>query len=211
MKKVLLTIFALAALTLLALPQGSYAQETMRMFFNDNPTDPLTDYSCTTGNFLDHITAYIIYQNPSLTQTRGFECGYDVTLPGAKGAAINTSITASFPLQATDVGVDNSTAGTYNRIVGFSDPLATSTNTVLATLDIFILDSGEIDITMRPADPQSPPLDGNPKVVKSDFNLQSVPMWYGEGSPALIINPTGACGVVENEDISFGSVKSLFR
>ncbi len=163
--------------------------DTMKMYFADWT-------ACTTAGFLDHLTAYIVYENPSLTSVRGFECGYDVILPGAKGAQINTSITASFPVPSTDVGVDNSTAGTYNRIVGYSDPLPVSGNTVLATLDIFILDSGEIDISLRPADPQSPPLDGNPKVVKDDFNLFSVPVGYAPGSPALIINGGDPCGVV---------------
>jgi len=207
MKKVLLTVFALAALTLLALPQSSYAQvEALGMYFAAN------DSSCTTGAFLDHITAYIVYLNPQLPETRGFECGYDLTLPAAKGAAINTNISVSFPVSATDVGVDDSPNGNYNRIVGYSGPVATSGATIMATLDIFVLDAGQIDITMRPASPQSPPLDGNPKVVKGNFDLLSVPQSNASGSASLVINGATPCGVtLDSEDMSFGAVKSLFR
>ncbi|PIV82005.1 hypothetical protein COW53_01200, partial [bacterium CG17_big_fil_post_rev_8_21_14_2_50_64_8] len=86
--------------------------------------------------------------------------------------------------------------------------------TIMCILDIFVLDAGQINILMRPAAPQSPPIDGNPKVVKEDFNLVSVPLAHASGSEATLkINPVGgACGVVlDNEDMSFGSVKSLFR
>ena len=208
MKRMLLTVFALAALTLLALPQGSYAQETLGMWFEQ------PDTSCTTAAFLDHVTAHIVYMNPSIPSTRGFECGYDATLPGAKGAQINTNISVSFPIDVIDVGLDDSGAGTYNRIVGFSTPLPTTSATIMCILDIFVLDAGQINILMRPAAPQSPPIDGNPKVVKEDFNLVSVPLAHASGSEATLkINPVGgACGVVlDNEDMSFGSVKSLFR
>ncbi len=165
--------------------------EALGMYFDQDATQ-----SCTTASFLDHVTAYIIYRAPSLAEIRGFECGYDVTLPGAKGAAINTSITASYPVNVTDVGIDDTFNGIYNRIVGYAEPLFTTDNTIVATLDIFVLDSGEIDITMRAADPQSPPLDGLPKMVKPDFNLLSVRMPYAPGSPALIINGGDPCGVI---------------
>ena len=182
-----------ATLTFTGAYTSSGDQEALRMWFE------YPDSFCTTAAFLDHVTAHIVYMNPSIPSTRGFECGYDVTLPGAKGAQINTNISVSFPVDVIDVGLDDPGAGTYNRIVGFNNPLATSSATVVATLDIFVLESDEIFITMRPAIPQSPPIDGNPKVVKEDFNLVSVPLGQAPGSPSLVINPAGPCPVISTK------------
>ncbi len=151
---------------------------------------------CASAAFLDHVTAYVLYTNPTLATTRGFELGYDLV------GATNTSVAKAFPVSATDVGTGN------NIIAGFATPIATSPATVMATLDIFYLDFNPIDIVLRAADPSSN-TQGLPMVVREDFSLMTVG-FSAPGGPAATIN--GDCnGVVDNEEASFGSVKALFR
>ncbi len=206
MKKLLLTAVALAALTLMAAPHSSYAQDDyIGLYFDDNA-------SCTTGAFLDHVAAYIVYLNPTLTSTRGFECGFDITSP-TKDANFNTSVSVSYPAQFTDVGVNDAAAGSYNYITGYATPVEiTGSSFVFGTLDIFILDPGELDFTLRGAIPSSDTVNGLPMVMLDDFSLMTMNLAQAEGSATIILNPTGDCGVsLPTEDMSFGAVKGLFR
>lgn len=216
MKKLLLTVSALAALTMLA-PTSSFAQadlECIGLYFTDGTDADLLGDSCTTGAFLDHITAYIVFLNPSLDSSRGFECGISLSTP-SKDTMFNTSITTSSYATAnvTNVGVNDAVAGTYNWIVGFGDPVTiTGSALTLATLDIFLLDNGQLNFNLRASVPSSDPLDLNPVVLKPDFSELVVGMHQAGDSPSLIINPAGSCDVIlPSEDMSFGGVKSLFR
>lgn len=187
------TLITGATLTVIGAYTLTGGQEALRMYFDDMSF-------CTTAAFLDHVTAYIVYDNPTMSSVRGFECGLDVTVPG-KDSQINTSLTYTFPMPYTNVGTSNAAAGIYDIIVGYSDayPLPLTWDKTLATLDIFVLDAGEIDITLRASLPSSPPADGNPKVVKNDFTLLSVPVGQAPGSPSLVINPAGPCPVVSSK------------
>ncbi len=169
---------------------GRYSQgsSSFGMYFDQDATE-----SCSPAGFLDHVTAYIIYRDPELIQIRGFECGFDITLPAQPGASIISAVTTTFPVPATDVGINDPGRGVYNLIVGFNYALGTVPATVVATLDILVLDQGEIDITLRAADPQSPPLDDLPKVVRNDYGLTSVSMAYAPGVPALVITGGDPC------------------
>ncbi len=203
MKKMLLTVVALAALTLMAAPHSSYAQDdVMGMYFADGS-------SCTTAAFLDHVTATIVYLNPTLTKTRGFECGIVME------NATNTSITVTYPAPATDVGAPNIGGNNYNYITGYATPQDVPVNGdgfVLATLDIFVLDSGTINFTLRPASPSSDLNEELPMVMLDDFSLMTTIVAQATGSVTMTLNPAGDCGVVlPTEDMSFGGVKSLFR
>ncbi len=205
MKKLLLTAVALAALTLMAAPHSSYAQDDyIGMYFDGNA-------SCTTADFLAHVNAYIVYLNPTLTSTRGFECGFDITSPTA--TTFNSSVSVTYPTDFVDVGVNDAANGAYNYITGYSAPVAISGNFVFGTLDIFYLDMDtELDFNLRGADPSSDTVNGLPMVMLDDFSLMPLNLAPAEGSPALILNGTGDCGVtLPTEDMSFGAVKGLFR
>jgi len=161
--------------------------------------DTAGDVVCATAAFIDHVPAYILYTNPTLPTTRGFELGMDVIGVG------NTSISVAFPVSATNVGV--TTGGNVNIIAGYASPIPTSAATVMATLDVFYLDFAPLDFMLRASNPSSNS-QGLPMVVRDDFSLMTVGFSAPTG-PAAQIN--GACSVVENEDASFGAVKALFR
>lgn len=214
MKKLLLTVSALAALTLLA-PTSSFAQpdlECIGLYFSGGA-------SCTEATFLAHVPAYIVYLNSSLSETRGFECGFDITTPGKDVQVFNTNVSVTYPTPATDVGNSSPADGTYNYITGYGSPLVISSpGVILATLDIFYLDmSTTLEFNLRPAIPSSDPLDANPVVLRPDFTEKVIGMHQQQdpASPSLVLKPTGTGGgcdvVLPDEDMSFGSVKSLFR
>ncbi len=156
---------------------------------------------CTTANFIDHVPAYILYTNPTIATTRGFECG--ITVVGRT----NTSVSVTYPTAATDVGAAD--GNTFNYIAGYAAPMPTSEVTVLATLDIFYLDTNPLDFFLGPATPSSDPNGMYPMVMLDDFSLMTVGTSTDGGVSAQINAPE--CMVVDNEDASFGAVKALFR
>ena len=147
--------------------------------------------------------AYIVYSNPSIGSTRGFECGIDLHRAG--GTTFNTSMSVTFPKPATNVGVNVGTAGQYNYIVGYSEPLVTTTNTVMATMDIFYLEFEAIGFDMRAAVPPSIP--GAPVIMRDDFSLFSIDI----GSPTASLQAPGTCPAKAAQADSFGEVRNLFR
>ncbi len=155
---------------------------------------------CTQGAFIDHIPMYVLYTNPTIATTRGFECG--ITVNGLT----NTSISVTYPTSATDVGTQD--GNTFNYIAGYASPIPTSEVTVLATLDIFYLDQVPLDFYLGPATPSSDPNAMYPMVMLEDFSLMTVGTSTDGGVSAQI---NGECIVVDNEDASFGAVKALFR
>ncbi len=150
---------------------------------------------CTTADFAENVTAYIVYMNPSLTSTTGFECGYDITSPST--TTFISPVYVTYPTMAVDVGTSDNLAGTYNHIVGFSSPLGITGNSfVLATLDILYLEMGtELDFTLRGSIPSSPPND-LPKVMREDFTLLPLALGMAPGSPTMVLNPAGDCPVI---------------
>ncbi|MFH2051247.1 MAG: S8 family serine peptidase [bacterium] len=159
--------------------------ETMGIFFDAQGT--LTEVQ---AGFLDHVAGYVVYADPSLPVVRGFECGIDVAT-ALKGVQINSSITASYPVPATDVGNVDPATGTYNFIAGYGEPLPTAGATVLAELDIFYLDLAPLEFRFRPSDPESPPANGLPAVIRNDYTIYEVAMASDPTHPAMVILPEG--------------------
>ena len=164
--------------------------DMMGLYFDTNG-----DVVCRTAAFLAHVPAYLLYTNPSLPSTRGFECSISKTVG-------NSALTWSFPVPATNVGVGTS------LIVGYGAPILTSAATLLASCDVFFLDFTPVDFFLGPSVPSSN-ADGLPMVMLEDFSLMTVGTSV-EGGPCAQINAP-QCSVVENEDASFGAVKALFR
>ena len=183
---------------------GTYVFQTSEAF--GLWLDPDATLTCTTAAFLDHVPAYIIYSDPSLALVRGFEAGID--LSHASGGTFNTSISVTYPTNATDVGVSDPLNGTYNYIVGYADPIPTSANTVMATLDIFFLEFDSVTMTMRASDPESPPITGQPAVVKDDFNLLDVAIGNAQ---SFVMTGADTCAKSMASAGTYDSVRSLYR
>ncbi len=167
----------------------------LTLYFDGGGGPDVPGEPCTTADFLDHVTAYIVYMNPTVGNTRGFEAGFDITTP-AGATSIFSLVTVTYPIDAVDVGTSDPLAGTYNYITGYAAPLEiTGSSFVFATLDIFVLDAGELDFTLRGSIPWSPP-NNLPKVMLGDFSLLPLELGMAEGSPTMVLNPTGDCPVI---------------
>ncbi len=158
---------------------------------------------CTTANFIDHVPAYILYTNPTIATTRGFECGLTVL------GRTNTSVTVTYPVPTTDVGTPALGGNDFNYIAGYSTPVLTSDVMVMATLDIFYLDTNPLDFVLGPASPSSDTNGAYPMIMLEDFSLMTVGTSTDGGVSAQI--NAAQCSVVDNEEASFGAVKALFR
>ena len=219
MKKLLLTVTALAALSLLA-PNFSHAEEYsdptgkgyLGIYLNDGGGNWI---SCKGGvAFAASVTAYVVYLGPTpavFTACRGFEAGIDLTLPG-KDSQISSFMLTTFPVSSTDVGVNSIPNGTYNIIVGYSAPIAISNAAVLATLTLNYYEAGsaQIDMHLRNAIPPSVDSLTLPMFMDSSYNLHAVNM-IQDGDLVAQINAPACTVVLPAEDISWGAVKSLFR
>ncbi len=170
---------------LIAATPAAGLAETMGIFFDAQGT--VTEVE---AGFLDHVAGYVVYADPSLPVVRGFECGFDVAA-SLKGAQINTMVTVSYPLPATDIGAVDPAAGTYNFIAGYGEPLPTSGATVLAELDIFYLDMAPLEFRFRASNPESPPANGLPAVIRNDYSTYEVAMASDPAQPAMVILPEG--------------------
>ncbi len=169
--------------------------EAIGLYFDTEATQ-----TCADAEFLAHVPAYILYTNPVIDTTRGFECGIDLLRAG--GRNFNSIMDVSYPLPATDVGVSTPFDGVYNYIVGYSDPLPTTETTVMATLDIFFLDSESVTMIMRAADPSSS-VNGMPMIMLEDFSLQDVFI----ATPEDLLATAGECGGTTSID----GVRNLFK
>lgn len=152
---------------------------------------------CTTASFLQHKTAYIVYVHPVIPTVLGFECGIDISRPAKDSQVVNSSISATYPTSAVDVGM--STPPSYNYIVGFASAMpVTGDAFILATLDVFVLDNGQLDFTVRASNPSS---DGGdlPNILAEDFSFFNVGLGMELGSPTMVLNPVGECPVVPVE------------
>ncbi len=179
---------------------GNYtaqSAEALGLYFDVDATQ-----TCTEGAFLDHVPAYLIYTDPSIVATRGFECGIDFS----GGATYNTSMTVSYPLPATDVGTSAASEGSYNYIVGYSTPLPTSAVTVMATLDIFYLDFNPIDMAMRAAIPSSSFID-MPMIMLEDFSLMDIAI----ATPVSSLTAPGGCVKSASARASMNEVRNLYK
>ena len=145
---------------------------------------------------------YIILTNPTMDSIGGYECAYDMA-PVGGGAPYILSATQSV-VNHLDVA-----PGFQNFIVGFGGPLTCTEATLLVTLSVGnFAGASACDFFLRNADPSS--IDGNmyPIVLNADNSYTVVGPSGGDGVTAAF---GVTCGVVDTEEVSFDSVKSLFR
>lgn len=183
---------------------GTYVQQTSEAF--GIWLDTAATQSCTEAAFLSHVAAYIVYSDPSVPSVRGFEAS--LTLTRASGTSFNTSVSKTYPVSATDVGNSSGAIGIYNFIVGYSEPVPTSANTVVVTLDFFFLEQESVHVALGASNPESPPITGQPAVVKEDFTLLDV----GVGNGMLDLLSGGeTCAKSASGASAWNGVRSLYR
>lgn len=144
------------------------------------------------------VDMYLVMTNMTADALYGFEVGYTV-----EGSAMVLSTTFDNP-SVIDVGE----AG--NHIVGFGSPTIVAPVTFLATLNVMNMDadSNPIGFTMHGTIPSS--IDpAYPVILLAGGELLSVGLSAESGYGAEI-NGTD-CGVVATDNVSFDSVKSLYR
>ncbi len=161
---------------------GINNDETLGLYFDESGT--LDHYS---AQYLEYVTAYVVYNYPTTPEMSGFECGLDIQYPFA-GIQSASQLSISYPIPASDAGQNDPLAGTYNFIPTFDLPLLTSEHTVVATLAILYLDSGQLDFYLRAANPQSDPPVNLPKIQLADHSLVPVAMATDPSLPAMQIN-----------------------
>ncbi len=181
---------------------GTYtvqATESLGLFFDLDGTQ-----TCTEGAFFAHVPAYIIFKDPSISTTRGFEIGIDFSSEGL--TTFNSNMTVSFPLAATNVGSGSTVDGIYNYIVGYGFPLPTTANTVMATLDLFFVETGALDMNLRPAIPSSSH-NGLPMVLLEDYSIKDVAI----ANPVATVTQPGGCPVPVTTSAAMNEVRNLYR
>ncbi len=199
MKKILMLLVATMLVASSAFAILDSAPDNIGLYFDTN-----ADVVCANAAFIDHVPAYFILTNPTMASTRGFELGMNVT------NRVNSSITVTYPISATDVGAAGTGGNDFNYIAGYAVPMLTTPATLLATLDIFFLDSAPLDFILGPASPSSDLNGMSPMIMLEDFSLVVGNTSNEPGLPAAQINAP-QCMVVDNEEASFGAVKALFR
>jgi len=156
----------------------------------DNPcVDGIAPYS--------QVPMHLVMTNMTADALYGFEAGYTMEGNGMVLATVfaNPSV------------IDVGSAG--NHIVGFGAPSMTAPVTLLATLTVMYMDTtmGPLDFMLHGTTPSSinPEF---PVVLLADGELLSVGLSAAVGAVSEI---NGGCTVVATDNVSFDSVKSLYR
>ena len=146
----------IAAIVFVLVPSQAYSQsgEALHLTF-----DQVGIQQCRAANFLDHVQLYLVYRNPTLYSIHGFEC--KINILGA------VSLTTTFPVPATNIGTST------NIIVGYQYPVITQEYTLLATADVFCLDSTPVSFFLGPSRPSSS-ANGMPMIMLPDFSLRDI-------------------------------------
>jgi hypothetical protein len=169
--------------------------------------DLTADNNCTTAGPGVAFTAYVFITNPSAPLVYGVEYGYTIATnpPGFEGSFFRLS--EILPAGSLNVGnAASPLAGDY--IVGFSSPAVGSGNNVLCVTWSFLLLAPGFGLDMTLGASNSPSIPNGLPAMEIGGTI--VPLGTSTGTGNVTATVNGDC-VVANEDVSFGSVKSLFR
>jgi len=140
---------------------------------------------------------HLILTRPTTDMLYGFEAGHTVV---GNGMVLSAEFAAIQYI--TPVTLDN-------IITSYGEPYPTSEATLLVTFSVLYTDtaSGALEFYLHGSEPSSiDPL--YPVIVLADGILQSIGL-SAETGPTAQIN--GGCSVVATDNVSFDSVKSLYR
>jgi hypothetical protein len=191
MKKMLLIMALVLLAANSALAIVDVTPNKMGLYW-DNVGDTLCRYSVSTPTNL-----YLICTSPYFDTIEGFECGIDIVgdyyILGAEFANPN----------ALDVA-----AGFQNFIVGFGTPTNTQAATLLVTLNI-LPTSDSLEFYLHESSPAS--IAGDYPVILGDGELRQMDVTSIYSGASAIMVPYVCEGVVATEEMSWESVKSLYR
>ncbi len=148
--------------------------------------------------------AYVMLTNPDFGAVYGYEFGYDIQPAGAF-TVTGTVLAGNGPI---DVG-----GGAGNHIVGLASPMATSEATLIATLNIFVLNADPISFELKGAVPNSIIGSKAPAVLMEGDAIMATGLSAGfaeDGSTQICAYINGA-GVVATDEVSMDAVKALYR
>ena len=140
---------------------------------------------------------FLIVTRPTFDEILGFEAGFTI-----EGEGMVLSVEFSVE-NFINVGTND------NMIVGFGEPLPTTPATLLATLSVMYMDTtmGPLFFYLHGSEPSSmDPL--YPVVLLDGGVLQSMGISAAVGPTAQV---NGGCLVVATDNVSFDSIKSLYR
>ncbi len=146
------------------------------------------------------VPAHVIVTLPHFDALYGYEFGFQI-----EGSHIvtNVMLMGTGPI---DVG-----GAPGNHIVGLAAPIVTSEATLLATVNVFVLDGGEVLLTMTGATPNSVPESNMPAVLLAGDEILPVdnPCTFPDGTsyPCAVINPAPFA----TDEATWGAVKSIYR
>jgi len=193
MKKFALTPLLLIAVLLTASVAAAADNNTVGFYF-----DTAAESNCLeTGAFVT-VPMHLIVTNADFDAIYGYEFGYT----GSGSYLIQA--TSLMGTGAIDVGGSQG-----NHIVGLASPLTVRSETVLATLSVFVMDENLIRFDLSGSVPRSLPDEPDqPAALLVDSEIITLPLATNENLPSARIN--GKC----NPDIDEGSwdgVKSLYQ
>jgi hypothetical protein len=158
--------------------------------------------NCITAGASVPFTVYFMITSVSADNVFGVEFGYEIV----GGTGLFFRLAEVLPAGSLNVG-DSSNPALGDYIAGFASPQAGSgANVTVATWNMLLLAPVSLEFYLGPSFSESI-ADGLP-AMEIGGTIVPLGLSTGIGNAAATVN--GDC-VVANEDVSFGSVKSLFR
>jgi len=177
--------------------------------------DLTADINCSDQATSAPFMAYLILTNTTAPTVSAYEVGYLNVGPGPGQLFRLNSLIANGDMTGLDIG-DNADPMMGSHIVGLSSPIPGAPATVLHSWQYMLLAPVGMDMYISAADPST--LEGPfPVILNADGNIlfQAFHSTGGpptpDGDPGIPVATVNGDCVVGTEDVSFGSVKSLFR
>ncbi len=166
--------------------------------------DTNADVNCLNAGTSIPFFVYVVLTMPTESEVTGFEFGYRAVVPpGLEGLV--------FRLATTEPCLNSPDSwGEGDYYCSFSSPLPmVGSNVVLVTWSFLFLAAGvPMDFFLGPASVESIP-DGLPAY---ESHGEILPLGISSGSPEIpVATVNGFCGVISNEEVSFGKIKSMYR
>lgn len=152
---------------------------------------------------------YLILANPTAPAINAYELGMTVEVPAGMEAMVFrlASTIADGVVSGVDVGENSALGGDY--IVGLAAPLPASEAVVLHSWQYMVL--AVFPLQMYIGSSSVPSIEGDYPVVQNAEGSILMQTGLSTGGPDIPVATVNDECVVGTEDVSFGSVKSLFR
>ena len=171
--------------------------------------DTNADNNCLTIGASTPFFAYVVTTNPTPQLINAYEFGFENRMPAGMGGMLFmlSSGFGSGAAAGVDVGAHTPLGGDY--IVGLAASLTTSPATILHTFNYMLLAPTTIEMFLFQS--SKPSIEGTFPVLQNATGSILYTVGQSTGGfdvPVATVNLPCVVGV---EDVSFGSVKSLFR